>query len=174
MNKKQKVAAVSPTIVESIRRDFSSNGINLYRIEDIPEQLIGPGLFAQGALEKSTTAFVALSGSADPACDYILMGLLRKDVEKGKIVTDIDPIMLAYDTANDASFTGSLQTFHGHDDFHGRTQLLPFTVDTSLEALRSTVVTTGSLFEQADERYTNAMHFMATRFNDVFLDGGKS
>ena len=78
MSKKQKIETVSPQVVESIRQDFASNGVQLYHIDDIPSKLIGPGLFAQGAMDKSTTAFVALSGCDNPEFDYILMGLLRR------------------------------------------------------------------------------------------------
>lgn len=172
MAKKQKIEAVSPQVVEFIRNEFDSNGVQLYQVDDIPSQLIGSGLLAQGAIDKTVSAFVALSGCADPEMDYILMGLVRKDADKqsGNLVTDIDPIMLAYDHSLGAPNTGSIQVFHGN--FDDRTQTLMCEADTSLSDLRSTITTTGVCFEQADQRYANAMHFMAPRFKQAFLGGG--
>jgi hypothetical protein len=161
---KEKKIPIKPEIVEKIWADFDSNGVNIYRIDTIPDIFIDNQLLNPHVINKSTYAAVATSGCPQEGLEYMFMTTCRLDVNNGLYVTDLDPIVMAYNLDNKEPMPSGAVRFHG--DFEGRTletglNESSIIFEDALQTLQNRIINIQLPFEDADGRFTNAMHYMA-------------
>jgi len=156
MGKQHKLLAVPEQVIEAIRADLNGNGVRFYKVDEIPPVFIDKDLIHPDVVAKSTCMVAALSGSAGDEREYMFLSTLR--VDSGQ--TDMDPIMMVYNTTSESPEPSGILKLHGN--FDGRT--LPLSSTASLENLQSHVITTAVAFDQAPKRLINAMHYMAKEY----------
>lgn len=165
MGKEHKVLNVPEGVVEAIRNDLSCNGVKYYKITDVPELFVDKGFIHPDVLAKSTCVVAALSGCPEEDREYMFLTTLRVD----GVDTDLDPIQMVYNIGPQASEPSGILRFHG--DFADRT--LPIPITGSLQDFQNAVITTGVSFEEAEPRFSNAMHYMAQEYRQ-HVDGKAS
>jgi len=169
MANERKPIPIPSTVVEQLRRDLDSNGVRVHSVAEIPSFLIDRQLLHPEVLKKSQGAVVALSGCATEGRDYMFLAPIRRDEAKGTTVTDLDPIVMVFNSSTKSAEPSGVALFHS--DFEGRTEpLLPesgYLASTVCE-LRSGISGSTIPFDQAPRRFTNAMHFAAEAYNKMF------
>jgi hypothetical protein len=165
MGKREKLLSVPEKVIDAIKADLTGNGVHFYKVDEIPSVFIDKDLIHPDVVAKSTCMVAALSGSAADDREYMFLSTLRED--KGH--TDMDPIVMVYNTNTDSPEPSGVLRLHG--DFNGRT--LPLSSTASLSELQNQTITSGAAFDQVDTRFEEAMHYMAYQYQQHFDGTGE-
>lgn len=164
MGIKEKQIIIPHNIVEQIRYDFDGNMVKIYNIDEVPDVFVNYGILHPEVAKKSQSFVTAVSGSNSDSKDYLLMSALRLDHSGQQYVTDMDPLILVYQSEyQSAGVTGIIQ-FHG--DFEGRTQQAGYSIQIPISTIQNQVTSSGVLFEESDPRFANAMRHMENAYNN--------
>jgi hypothetical protein len=168
----EKKISINPNVIDKIQNDLINDSVRIYTIPSIPSIFIDNNLFHPKVLESSTCAVIGTSGSPETNLNYMFITPCRLDITNGQYVTDLDPIVMAFDIEKGEPFPSGCVRFHG--DFQGRTQeanisLNTYVFDEALEIERSAISDTNKSFTDADRRFTETMHYMAKIFRNNFL-----
>ncbi|PXA04629.1 hypothetical protein DDZ13_05505 [Coraliomargarita sinensis] len=158
----RKLLNVPEGVIDAIKNDLNNNGVKYYKVTDVPEVFIDNHLIHPDVLAKSECVVAALSGCPDDNREYMFLTTLRVDGSD----TDLDPIQMVYNTDLQTPEPSGVLRFHGK--FPGRT--LPIPITGSLQDFQNAVITTGVSFEEAEPRFSNAMHYMAQEYRQ-HVDG---
>ena len=160
--RKKKIISVPKPVIEHLREDFQNDRVKIYTVEDLPSIFVDKHLIHPEVLEKCSSISVAASGCTSDGRDYFYIAGLRVDEDDGKTVTDIDPIIMAFDQNSESPEPSGVVRFHG--DFEGRTEIEIEELDVPIEQLRKEITTTEIPFDKAHKRFTQAMHYMAVEY----------
>ena len=164
MGNKEKLVPINPLAIDQIQKDLSSDGVCYYEPEDIPPEFIDPYLIHPEVMKKCSHIVTAISGSNEDGRKYMFIAPVRVDKEGNKYVTDLDPIIMVSDLETGSPMASGCVRFHG--TFSGRTEetglsIEQYSFEKAVAELRTTVSGTKCKFEEAPERFTYAMHYMA-------------
>lgn len=162
----QKIVSIPDIVIQQIRSDLAGNGVRIYAIEEVPPIFIQKDLIHPAVLEKSTCLVAGVSACPAEDREYIFLTAARLDMVRRTYVTDLDPIVMVYNFSTNSPAPSGVVRFHA--DFEGRTALETSDLSTPLSSLQAQVSGSQLTFEQAPQRFTEAMHFMADRFKKAF------
>ncbi|MGA2463772.1 MAG: hypothetical protein ABSH06_05390 [Thermodesulfobacteriota bacterium] len=156
----EKVVKIPNGVIEKIQEDLKNEGVKFYRTDEIPNNFKDKNLIHPDVLLKTTSVAVGMSACHEDRRNYMFLAPIRIDKESGKYVTDIDPIVMVADL--DTGTPGMSGVVRLHDDFEGRTEeIKPEPLNVTLGELGRDVKGGTLSFQEAPERFKNAMHYMA-------------
>ena len=151
--------------------EIGSNTVRCYDIKSFQSDII-PSVYPAAYLNKCTSITVAVSGSVGEGVDWMVFCPQRvdKDIKSGRLVYDIDPLILTLDSSNQPSPVGVIGY---HLNFPGRTTPIAgyalSDYPTSVVDLRTTIVTGLSTLAQIPNPVEQALGHMASYFRKNYL-----
>jgi hypothetical protein len=120
----KKIIEPPKEVIEQLHNDFTDNTVRFYTIDrdKVPSIFIQPNLIHPDVFEKSTFVAVGVSACAGEGRKYMYLAAGRIDKKNGEMVTDLDPVVMAYDLHSGTPAPSGVTCFHG--DFEGRTEEL--------------------------------------------------
>ena len=156
----QKIVKIPNGVIDQILQDVKNNGVRFYAFDEVPPVFIHKDLIHPKLFDKCIGATVAVSGCCADNRNYMYLGGIRIDKEKGQNVTDFDPVVLVSNIETGSQAPSGVVTFHA--DYEGRTEPLGSKlVDVSLDELKKELNGKELSFDEAPERLKNAMHYSA-------------
>jgi len=156
-------------VIEQLHDDFENNGVKIYKVDKdkVPPIFIKPNLIHPNVLKKSDFVAVGVSACQIDCKQYMYLAAGRIDKEKGGMVTDLDPIVMAYDLQSDTPAPSGVTCFHAK--FIGRTEELKSEyLHEPIRKLKKDMQGTEIPFDEAPKRFTDAMHYSAEAFRKTF------
>lgn len=164
MGKEKKVISIPPETIKKVRDDIENDGVKFYTLNNLPKEFIDNNLLHPDVCSKCDTFTAAVSGSHVENREYMFIAGLRRDNEGDNQVTDIDPIGMVYDLSTESPAPSGITIFHG--DFDGRTEEVYSSTAISVKELKKELTDEAMSFENAPNRFKNAMHFVAKKYRD--------
>jgi hypothetical protein len=155
----EKTVEIPNGVIEQIQNDLQNNGVKIYEIPNVPRIFVDNNLIHPNIVDRCTSVVAALSASPGEGRNYMFLVGTRIDYEKGKTLTDLDPVVMVSELPSGTPAPSGVIRFHG--DFEGRTELLVETTDVRIDELREQVKGEELSFDKAPKRFTAAMHHMA-------------
>ncbi len=162
MSQKNKICTIPDDVIKKIHDDIEGNGVRIYRVCDVPDSFINKHLIHPEVLKKSTSVVAAVSGCVGDERNYIFLTTVRVDKNNEFYETDLDPIVMVSDLESNSPSPSGVIHFHGN--FNGRTESTDIPVEpyyNPVKELQNEVNGSVITFEEAPDRFTNAMHYMA-------------
>jgi hypothetical protein len=164
MSKKIEYLTGCLSAAEHLRVDAESGKLLIYDIPNFPS-----GVIPSGYLEKCSSVVVGLTGSGN--FDYIVAMPIRPDRQKSGSAKDIDidPVVFCFKRDDLESFPTGVAL--RHQDFPGRTSPLSgyetFTVEQTVQELRTQIVTGYYPVSSSADYYTNAISHSVAKLNEL-------
>lgn len=162
MGIKKKIIQIPEKTIEKIREDINGDGVKIYELSNLPQQFIGKELIHPDVCDKCDSFVVAVSGCRIEGREYMFISGLRRDQDGKNYVTDIDPIGMVYDLSTQSPAPSGIALLHGN--FRGRTEIDYSSTAISVNELREKLGGEMIPFNEAPERFTNAIHFVAKNY----------
>ena len=167
----KKIIKPPEEVIEQLHNDFTGNKVRFYAIDrdKVPPIFIQPNLIHPDVLKKSKFVAVGVSACAAEGRKYMYLAAGRIDEEDGKMVTDLDPVVMAYDLHSGTAAPSGVTCFHGN--FEGRTEELDLNdLNASIVDLEKDIQEKAVEipFDKAPKRFTEAMHYSARVFRKTF------
>jgi hypothetical protein len=167
MGKKRKKISIPEEVVNKIQYDYQNNGITIFKIKDTPDIFISKNLIHPDVLQKSTSIITGFSSSLDDGKNYMFLVAARLDEEKGKYVTDLDPIVMVSDINTQKPGEIGIVRFHGNFVGRGKIEcIVENDFQKTVLDLRNEITGSQIEFEKAPDRLKNAMHYMANEYKN--------
>jgi len=164
---------VSSSVIEQLRHDLETDGVQIYSIKEIPPFLVDKNLLHPDVVARSTGAVAALSGCKGNGRDYLFISTMRGDLSGNSVVTDLDPIVFVYDTNKGGPDPSGVALFHS--EFGGRTEYsceLQDSLSATVAEIQQNLSGCKLAFAEAPQRFTNAIHFTAQTYEKFFPCSG--
>ena len=164
MSKKIEYITGCLSAAEHLRMDAESGNLLIYDIPNFPA-----GIIPAGYLDKCSSVAVGLTGSGN--FDYIVAMPIRPDRQKSGSAKDIDidPVVFCFKRDDLESFPTGVAL--RHQSFPGRTSPLSgyekFTVEQTVQQLRTQIVTGYYPLSSSADYYTNAISHSVGKLNDL-------
>jgi hypothetical protein len=165
----KKVIKPSEEVIEQLHNDFTNNTVRIYKTDcdKVPATFIQPNLIHPDVFKKSQFVAVGVSACAAEGRQYMYLAAGRIDQEEGRMVTDLDPIVMVYDLQSGTPAPSGVTCFHA--DFDGRTtEFKSQVLDTPISGLKEDMQGDEIPFKDAPKRFTEAMHHSAKVYRETF------
>ena len=169
MTTNKKIIEPPEEVIEQLHNDFTNNTVRIYKIDrdKMPTTFIQQNLLHPDVLKKSEFVAVGVSACEEEGRQYMYLAAGRIDKEKGRMVIDLDPIVMVYDLSSGTPASSGVTCFHA--DFEGRTEEFKSEVlEVPISDLKKDMQGDEVPFDKAPKRFTEAMHHSAKVYRETF------